>query len=522
MNWKRFEKNRLKRKKKATIKQILSLTLFRYTLHHCLLNGNAFVSMRRKMNLYTLLFLFIASVGFSQQGHKIEVQIGDYQQQELLLGYYLLDKQYILDTVAPNDAGTFIFEGQEELPGGLYIVVMPPDNRFFQILVSTGEQHFSIQVSSGDNPAQNILIEGSPDNLRFYEYINTLGAKRPEAEILRQKMEASTDEIEKKRLEIELEELNDWVTKYQKDLVEKHPNSMTAAIVHANMPMDMPEFEGTPEEVQLKQWHYTKKHYFDNINMADPRILRTPFLFSRVEFFAEKVTVQHPDSISQSLDMLIEEFRAAPETFKHYLVHFLNHYARSKIVGMDAVYVHLADKYYASGQADWVQQEQLDKIVENANTLRPILIGKIAPDIQMEDKSGKKYNLHDLNSPYTVLFIWDPDCGHCKKSMPDMLEFYRNFKDRGVEIMAVCGKFYNDLDKCWEFIEEKDMNIWLNVVDPYHRSKYKTIYDVRTTPQIFILDDKKEILSKRVGIEQLPEVMERIIEIQSRNKQKGS
>jgi thiol-disulfide isomerase/thioredoxin len=478
--------------------------------------------MRRKMN-FILPFLLLAScLSFAQNGHKIEVRIGDFAEKELMLGYYLLDKQYILDTASINDSGAFIFKGDKELPGGLYIVVMPPENRFFQILISPGEQHFSLNVPSAANPVQDITIKGSPDNKRFYEYINTLAAKRPEAEQLRQKIDATADKEEKAILQKQLDELNEWVTSYQKDLIKKYPKSMTAAIVHANLPMDMPEFEGSPEEVQLKQWQYSKEHYFDNIDLADPRMLRTPFLFQRAEFYIDKVTVPHPDSISRSLDYLLERFRPAEETFKHYLVHFLNFYARSKIVGMDAVYVHLADKYYATGQADWVEQEQLDKIVENANSLRPILIGKIAPDITMVDKRDSIHTLHGIKSPYTVLFIWDPDCGHCKKTMPEMLQFYRDFKDRGVEMMAVCGKFYNDLDKCWEFIESKDMNIWLNVVDPYHRSKYKTLYDVKTTPQIFILDEKKEIISKRIGVEQLPEVMERIMEIRSRNNEKGS
>ena len=103
--------------------------------------------------------------------------------------------------------------------------------------------------------------------------------------------------------------------------------------------------------------------------------------------------------------------------------------------------------------------------------------------------------------------------GIVKKSMPDMVDFYKAYKDKGVEVFAVCTKLYNELDSCWSYIDEKGIGIWLNTVDPYHRSKYKTLYDIRSTPQIYILDEKKEILSKRIGAEQLPEVMDRILEI---------
>ena len=58
---------------------------------------------------------------------------------------------------------------------------------------------------------------------------------------------------------------------------------------------------------------------------------------------------------------MLEGMKPAPETFKYYLVHFLNEYAKSKVVGYDAMYVHLVDKYYSTGLAPWTDEEQLEK-----------------------------------------------------------------------------------------------------------------------------------------------------------------
>ena len=55
------------------------------------------------------------------------------------------------------------------------------------------------------------------------------------------------------------------------------------------------------------------------------------------------------------------------------------------------------------------------------------------------------------------------------------------------------------------------MDIWLNVVDPYLLSKFSTLYDVRSTPQIFILDANKKILLKRLAAEQLEDVMQELM-----------
>ena len=141
------------------------------------------------------------------------------------------------------------------------------------------------------------------------------------------------------------------------------------------MPLIEPEFKGLEAEIQKQKWEYYKNHYFDNINLVDSRLLRTPFFYNKVEDYLDKLTVQHPDSIITAVDLLLNKMKPSKENFKNFTVIFLNKYAKSKIVGMDAVYVHIVNNYYATGDADWIEQEQLNKILENANTLKPILIG---------------------------------------------------------------------------------------------------------------------------------------------------
>ena len=152
----------------------------------------------------------------------------------------------------------------------------------------------------------------------------------------------------------------------------------------------------------------------------------------------EKLTPQHPDSMIQSIDYLLEEMKSSEETFKFYLIHFLNKYAGSKVVGMDKVYVHLAENYYCKGLAPWTDEEQLAKICDNARRLKPILIGKKARNITGKDKDGKSHNLLDSKTDYTILYFWAPDCGHCKKMTPFLIDFHEKFKSKSVSIMTIC------------------------------------------------------------------------------------
>lgn len=80
-------------------------------------------------------------------------------------------------------------------------------------------------------------------------------------------------------------------------------------------------------------------------------------------------------------------------------------------------------------------------------------------------------------------------------------------------MLAICTKTGSDLSTCWETIEERGMGIWVNVADQYLRSRYKTIYDIKTTPQIFILDKDKKILVKKIAGEDLAPVMEELMNL---------
>ena len=495
--------------------------------------------MTRKYFSLLLTFTFFSFTLFGQSGYQIDVKLDNYDQDQLMLGYHYGDKQYIKDSVKINADGKFVFKGEEDLDAGVYLVVMPPDNQYFQLLIDKKEQRFSVKTDA-KSPNANMQIEGSSDNKLFYDYMAYLGKMRPEADRLKKQMETASAG-DKTKIQKQLEDLNNGVKAYQKNIVDNQSSTLTATLVKSGMEAPMPTFTGTEKEIQLQRYKHYKAHYFDNLNLADERLVRSPILFQRIDYYLNKLTVQAPDSIIASIDHILEKMKPADETFKYYLVHFLNTYAASKIVGMDGVYVHIAENYYAKGLAPWTEAEQLKKITDNAKTLKPILIGKTAPDLNMFEidiegtiaaadakdeykrwKAKRSISLHGVDAPYTVLFVWDPDCGHCKKSMPKMLEFYENFKDRGVEVFAVCTKTYTEMPACAETMKEKGMINWINAIDPFIKSKYKQIYDIRSTPQIFILNDQKEIISKKIGAEQISDVMERILEIDAKtNKKQG-
>jgi thiol-disulfide isomerase/thioredoxin len=448
------------------------------------------------------------SASSSSGGYRIEVELQHFSGDSLFLGYYFGKAQYLKDT-ATLQKGKFVFEGEDKLAPGIYLLVIPPDNKFIHVLISEDQQKFSVSADINDI-VQSARFKGSVENDIYYAYLKQLDKRRPVADSLKKEM--AKDSLHAVSYQDQLDKLDEEVKKVQDDVRKSNPNSITAMLIWANREIEIPKYEDVAEEDRKqKQYEFYRAHFFDHFDLNDPRAMRSGLIQQKIDYYLEKLTYQLPDSQMVAMDFLLNKMTNNKEAFQYYLVSFLNDVVKSKRMGMDAVYVHLVDNYYAKGLAPWVEKEQLDKLLAQAETLRPILIGKIAPDIRFYKESGEAISLHSIQSDYTVLFFWDPECGHCKKAIPEVINFYNTYKDKGVEVLAVCTKTGSDISSCWSAIQERGMDIWLNVSDQYLRSHYKTIYDVKTTPQIYILDKDKKILVKKIAGEDLAPVMAEIL-----------
>jgi peroxiredoxin len=455
-------------------------------------------------------------------GFNIKVKINEFAKDTIYLGYHLGNQTFIRDTaILDKKTGYFTFQSpNKKLEAGVYLVVTPPDNNYFQIMVPADEQHFSLTTSTLDFYGQ-AQFKGSKDNDLFYNYMKFLSKKRGEAE--------SANELRKKdsiggirKLEL----LDKEVKAYQADLVKNNPKSITALLVKSAIEVETPLFPEITDKGKNEYARYIhyKNHYFDNFEMGNPAMLRTPVLGQRIDFYLEKLTPQHPDSISESLDHVLDLLKPSKESFQFYFVQYLNKFIKSNVVGYDAIHVHLTKKYVEPGLTDsFIPKENKLKLVDQANKLFPILIGKTAPDIKTFKEDNSTISVSDIKSKYTVLFFYAPDCGHCQKQSPLLVEFLQKAKERkiDVKVLAVCTYVGPDkMPECWKYAKEKGFGDFINTVDPYLVSRYKTLYNVETTPQVYVLDAEKKIRSKSIEAKQLAEVLDHIIEEDNAKLQK--
>ncbi len=462
--------------------------------------------MKKSTTLLFLVLCFAMSL-FAEDGHKITFKIDGYDQKELYLAYHYNGKQFIKDTMQVQEDGSFLLSGEETLDGGVYLVVLSPDNNYFEMLVDRDDQEFTVRTSK-DDLAGKLSFEGSKANDIFLEYSSFLRSKGKEAQGLQEAKKAA--DANQAEIDTKLSDLDKEVKAFQQSTIKKYPGSLTAAIIKATLNAEMPTFTGTEDEKKQKQYQFYKDHYFDYLDLGDERLLRSPMLHNKVISYMENLVFKVPDSITMELDRIIDKASKTQETEQYWITNFLNKYAKEsgEYVGMDAVYVHIAQKYYCNDKArtEWIDDEQREKICKNAGELAPILIGKKAPNVRFQKQDDQWLQLHDVDAEFTVVYFWDPDCSHCKKSIPKAVEFFNGYADKGVKMLGICNRRKEEKQMCWDAVEEQKMTNWIHVTDPFLQGKSK--FNVKSNPRIFVLDKDKKIISKGIGSDQLQEVLD--------------
>ncbi len=401
-----------------------------------------------------------------------------------------------------DDKGDFHFEGDSLLPGGVYFVLMK-DKKYFEFIIDK-EQHFTMHTDTS-NFIKNMKVTGSPENQLFYDYLNYAASKYDNLQKLQDSAKTPSQKIAAKN---KADSMNILVKKYKDDFVAKHPDYFLAEIFKAAEYPDVPEAPTLPNGRKDSSftYRYYKSHFFDNINFSDDRMVHTPpqIFFSRIKEYFSRLTFQTPDSVNAAADYIISKARKSPDMFK-FLVNYVSYqYETSNIMGMDAVFVHMVKTYYTPQIATWESASHLEKMRERADQLDPILIGKKAISLVLPDTSNVITPFDSIRARYTILYFWDYDCGLCQKETPQLVKWYDSVKTQGIEVYAV--QTNSDVSKWKEYIKKHKLDC-INVADIFHTSNFKQEYDVISTPMIYVLDENKYIIAKKIDVKDLNGVL---------------
>jgi peroxiredoxin len=459
-----------------------------------------------------LLFCLIAIGVSAQSGYKLDFKVKGWKDTTVYLGHYYGEQTYLKDTARANPQGVFYFDNAKALPQGVYFLVLNK-SKIFDFVVGK-DQSFALETSS-DDYIKNMVVKGDDDNKLFFENMIFNMERNVEAEPFIKVLRDSTlSEDQKKPARESFAKVNEKVTAYQKEVIAKNPNLLTARLIKANQPIDIPPppTKANGNIDSTFQLRYYREHFFDNFDLADDALLRMPrpFYQEKIKEYLNKLYAPIPDTILLAIDKMVAKARKNPETYKYLVWNCVYLYQNPEIMGLDAVYVALYDKYFATGEMDyWITAPVKKNVKDYADKLRNSLVGKTGANLIMQDQNLKPRSMYDIKNKYTILYIFDPDCGHCKEETPKLVDFYNKNKTKfDVEVFAVSAD--TSMVKMKNFIKDFKMP-WITVNGPrtYLPKHYSEFYYSETTPSLYILDKKHVIIAKKLPVKQLEDFFEK-------------
>lgn len=454
-----------------------------------------------------LLSIFILSIWSglkAQDGYHIDFKITGLADTTVYLGNFFGESTYVKDTATVNRHGEFSFSGQSRLDEGIYFLVLNK-TRLFDIMISD-DQHFKVETIHPEYIA-NTTIAGDKENDLFFKNLRFNRERNQEATPYVATLKDSTStEAAKTSARQKLEKINKKVVAHQELIIDKHPGSFLAKVLKAKKRVvipDPPRLPGGGIDSTFKLRYY-KAHYWDNFDLADPALIRLaePLYRKKVDGYLDNLFAQHPDTLTHTLKKLVDVAKKNKDTYKYLVWTLTLKYQNHPLMGLDEVFVNIYDEYFANGEMDFWANGQLKKnLKDRADQLRLSLIGMKAPNLIMLDEKLSASALHDLENKYAIIYFYDPDCGHCKKETPKLKKYVEESSfDLG--IYAVSAD--TSMAKMKNYIQTMGLEQWVTVNGPRtYTEHYQKLYDAFTTPTIYVLDEQKKIIAKKIAAENL-------------------
>ena len=457
--------------------------------------------MRDYTRTYLLLILTVFGLSSTvyAQGYRIEATIKGMRDSSFVIGHYNRNaSQFVPKDTARADAnGKVVFEGKTPLPGGLYVILFPGNQKMIELIYSGKETSFSLEADTADVNT-SLKITGSKENELFYDYRKELAKGSKEIEALGKQQTPES--------QARIRTIQDGFGTYRKKLLAENAGSFTAQLLRMSADPEIPAAPKLANGKTDSMWvfNYYKAHYWDAFDFSDPRIVNTPFFEPKIERYFKNLVVQVPDSIIKDADLIVKKVSANKDLKSWTVFYITNQYENPKTVGTEAVWVHMANKYYLSGEMG-VSDDVKKRVAEKVATMKDLLVNKTFPALTLTDPTGKKVSVQAIDANYTVLFFFAPTCGHCKEASPVLKVFYDKNKANGIKVMAISTE--HNIEEWKSFVKTYHLEELINGYDALNQIDFNRKFDVVTTPTIYILDKNKKIIARKMPVEQIEDFL---------------
>lgn len=166
----------------------------------------------------------------------------------------------------------------------------------------------------------------------------------------------------------------------------------------------------------------------------------------------------------------------------------------------------------ALASEEFKAKDNIKRIVDQLAAEENVAIGKDFIDFTMKNPEGESISLSDYagKGKYVFVDFWASWCGPCIQEMPNVVNAYNKYKNKGFEVVGV--SLDKDEDKWLQGIKDLKME-WPQMSDlKLWESEVVGLYAIQGIPHTILLDKEGKIIAKNLRGEKLDEKLAELMD----------
>ncbi len=241
---------------------------------------------------------------------------------------------------------------------------------------------------------------------------------------------------------------------------------------------------------------YLVEHFWDRCDLKSAFSARAK-LAGAFNDYVSFMPYADAEVVHRSIDKLISQVKKDP---KHLLI--LGEMAENALYGDSAEMV--SDEAYlpfakAVAGCKKIPGEQRARFEHQARVLAQSQTGQVFPELQLTGADGTAKNISAITTPYTIVFINDPDCSDCRMARVRLATNYDAQRLINSGSLTIVSVYPDAPDELWSESIADYPATWVVTAS----ADVDDRVDMRSTPTFYFLDSAKKIVAKNIPVDNI-------------------